>query len=271
MKISMWRRLSSIHLLIVRGPRQRRFPPNCRVVEKREDGIVINGVKAVATVPAFADWLMVGVFWRPGMPSDQVMYLVLPTNTPGVTIISREAVSRPDCSPEEHPLASLGDELDNMIIFDNVFVPRGHIFHLGNPDHAHEYPQRLFDWLHWADLIRFGVKSELLAGLALLVGDGSGLLKIPATASRIADVIRFRETIRAFIVASDDTGFLTPGGTYKPNNIFLDFGRAYYQENAKDLANELLDQWSQRHYSARCRGFQGIRTRARHYAQGCVE
>ena len=215
--------------------------PNCRVVEYREDGVVISGVKAVATVSAFADWLMVGVFWRPGMPSEQVMYLVLPTNNPGLTIISREPVARPDCSAEEHPLMSLGDELDNMIIFDKVFVPRENIFHLGNPEHAHHYPQRLFDWLHWADLIRFGVKTELLAGLALLVGDGSGLLKIPATASRIADVIRFRETIRAFNVASDDAGFLTPGGMYKPNNIFLDFGRAYYQENGQDLANELLD------------------------------
>ena len=64
--------------------------PNCRIVEYRKDGIVINGVKAVATVSAFADWLMVGVFWRPGMPNDQVMYLVLPANNPGVTIISRE-------------------------------------------------------------------------------------------------------------------------------------------------------------------------------------
>jgi aromatic ring hydroxylase len=215
--------------------------PNCRIVEERADGIVIHGVKAVATASAFSDWLMIGVFWRPGMPNDQVMYLVLPTNTRGVTILSREAVSRPECSREDHPLISMGDELDNTIIFDHVFVPRENIFHLGNPDHAHEYPQRLFDWLHWADLIRFGVKTELLAGLALLVGDGSGLLKIPATASRIADVIRFRETIRAFIVASADTGFSTPSGMYKPNNIFLDFGRAYYQENAKDVANELLD------------------------------
>jgi 3,5,6-trichloropyridin-2-ol/2,4,6-trichlorophenol monooxygenase len=40
--------------------------------------VVISGVKAVATVSAFADWLMVGVFWRPGMPSEQVMYLVPP-------------------------------------------------------------------------------------------------------------------------------------------------------------------------------------------------
>jgi 3,5,6-trichloropyridin-2-ol/2,4,6-trichlorophenol monooxygenase len=215
--------------------------PNCRIVEQRSDGIVIKGVKAVATGSAFADWLMIGVFWRPGMPNDQVMYLVVPANAPGVTILSREAVSRPDASSEEHPLISLGDELDNTILFDNVFIPREHIFHLGNPEHAMHYPQRLFDWLHWADLIRFGVKTELLAGLALLVGDGSGLLKIPATASRIADVIRFRETIRAFIVASDDTGFVTPGGMYKPNNLFLDFGRAFYQEHSKDILNEIVD------------------------------
>lgn len=215
--------------------------PNCRVVEYRDDGIVIHGVKAVATGSAFADWLMVGVFWRPGMPQDQVMYLVLPANTPGVSILSREATARPDASPAEHPLISLGDELDNTIVFDHVFIPREHIFHLGNPEHAMHYPQRLFDWLHWADLIRFGVKTELMAGLALLVGDGSGLLKIPATASRIADFIRFRETIRAFIVASDDTGFTTPGGMYKPNNLFLDFGRAYYQEQSKDMLHELVD------------------------------
>jgi len=215
--------------------------PNCRVVEKRDDGVVISGIKAVATGTVFADWLMVGVFWRPGMPSDQVMYLVLPVNTPGVSLVTRESLSRDGVSPEEHPLIALGDELDNTIILENVFVPREHIFHLGNPEHAMHYPQRLFDWLHWADLIRFGVKSELLAGLALLIGDGSGLLNIPATAARIADVIRFKETIRAFVVSGDDTGFTTPGGMYKPNNILVDFGRAYYQENAKDLLHEIVD------------------------------
>lgn len=246
-----WRRMAEENLNIApavidppvdRGrPEAEAESPNCRVVEHRKDGIVIHGVKAVATGSAFADWLMVGVFWRPGMPNDQVMYLVVPANAKGVTILSREAATRGGLSREEHPLITMGDELDNSILFDNVFIPREHIFHLGNPEHAMHYPQRLFDWLHWADLIRFGVKTELMAGLALLVGDGSGLLKIPQTSSRIADVIRFRETIRAFIVASDDTGFTTPGGMYKPNNIFLDFGRAYYQEHAKDILNEMVD------------------------------
>ena len=215
--------------------------PNCSVIEYRDDGIVISGVKACATGSMFSDWLMIGVFWRPGMPSDQVMYLVVPTNAKGVSIISREALSREDVSTEEHPLIALGDELDNTIVFENVFVPREYIFHLGNPEHAMQYPQRLFDWIHWVDLIRLSVKSELFAGLALLIGDGSGLLNIPATASRIADVIRFRETIRAFNVAADETGFMTPNGMYKPNNIQLDFGRAYYQQHSKDIIHEVVD------------------------------
>jgi aromatic ring hydroxylase len=215
--------------------------PNCRVVEQRPDGIVIRGVKAVATASPFTDWLLVGTFWKPGIPADQTMYLVVPVNTPGLTILSREAAVRPEASKEEHPLIALGDELDNSVLFDNVLVPREHIFHLGNPEHAMHYPQRIFDWIHWADLIRFGVRSELIAGLALLIGDGSGLLKIPATAARIADIIRFRETLRAFLIAADDTGFTTPGGMYKPNNVFLDFGRAFYQEHANAIMHELVD------------------------------
>ena len=34
---------------------------------------------------------------------------------------------------------------------------------------------------------------------------------------------------------------LTPGGMYKPNNILLDFGRAFYQQHAKDIIHELVD------------------------------
>jgi aromatic ring hydroxylase len=215
--------------------------PNCKIVEARSDGIVINGVKAVATGSAFADFLFTGVFWRPGIPADQVMFLVVPPNAPGVTILSREAAVRPGASAEEHPLLTLGDELENAVIFDRVFVPRDRIFHLGNPEHAMHYPQRLFDWVHWSDLIRFCIRAELIAGLALLVGDGSGLLKIPATASRIADILRFRETLRAFLIAANETGFTTPSGMYKPNNIFLDFGRAFYQEQSNAIMHELVD------------------------------
>ena len=71
---------------------------------------------------------------------------MLPTNTEGVTIVCRESLVHDD--PVEHPLSSVADELDNTVVFDNVFIPWENVFHLGNPQHAMLYPQRVFDWLH---------------------------------------------------------------------------------------------------------------------------
>jgi aromatic ring hydroxylase len=63
----------------------------------------------------------------------------------------------------------------------------------------------------------------------------------PIVQSQLADLVRFRETCRAFMIAAEETGFYTPGGLYKPNNIFVDFGRAYYLENVHDMINTLID------------------------------
>ena len=49
------------------------------------------------------------------------------------------------------------------MIFDNVLIPWKYIFHIGNPDHAKLYPQRVFDWGHYYALVRQAVRAELLA------------------------------------------------------------------------------------------------------------
>ena len=60
----------------------------------------------------------------------------------------------PDADPFDRPLASRGDELDGMAYFDDVLIPWDRVFHIGNPDHAKFYPQRLFDWIHAETQIR---------------------------------------------------------------------------------------------------------------------
>src|SRR3546814_10850674 len=59
----------------------------------RADGIVVRGVKAIGTGTPFADDIHVGVFFRPGIVSEQIIYAGLPTNTPGVTLVCRESRS----------------------------------------------------------------------------------------------------------------------------------------------------------------------------------
>src|SRR3546814_8091035 len=81
-----------------------------------------------------------------------VQTCALPIYTPGVTVLCRESTATQDAA--EHPMSAQGDELDSTTIFENVFIPWKQVFHIGNPEHAKLYPQRIFDWLHYHILDR---------------------------------------------------------------------------------------------------------------------
>ena len=215
--------------------------PMLSIVEERDDGIIVEGWKAVGTGPVFADWLNVGVLWNVGTQPDQVIFARVPANIPGLTHVARDSYAKLDAVDYDSPVSSLGDELDSMAYFDNVLIPWEYIFHLGSVEHAKHYPQRLFDWIHVETQIRQAINAELLAGLGLLITEALGTSKHPVVASQVADMIRFRETCRAFTLAAEGSGNVTPGGLYKPNNIFVDLGRAFYIENNSKHVEVLTD------------------------------
>ena len=55
--------------------------PALRIVETNDEGILVNGVKAIGTATAFGDYLHLGVFFRPGAKGDQIIYGVCPANS----------------------------------------------------------------------------------------------------------------------------------------------------------------------------------------------
>ncbi|EKT77355.1 4-hydroxyphenylacetate 3-hydroxylase [Rhodococcus opacus M213] len=214
--------------------------PALRVVSRSDEGIVVTGVKAIATGAVFCDRINVGVFYRPGITEEQIIFAAVPPNAPGVTMVSRESNVR-DGETVEHPMAAQGDELDTTIIFEDVFIPWNRVFHLGNPEHASFYPQRVFDWVHYTGLVREMVRAELMLGLALLITEHTGTNQLPPVMVRVSQFAGFHQTLKAHVVGCEDAGFITPGGTYKPNVLMFDFGRAYYLENITRLSAELVD------------------------------
>jgi aromatic ring hydroxylase len=213
--------------------------PALRLVETRDDGIVVRGVKAIGTGTAFGDYIHLGVFFRPGIASEQVIFGAVPVNAPGVTLVCRESTVKE--SEVEHPLASRGDELDTVMLFDDVFIPWNRVFHIGNPQHAAMYPQRVFDWLHYQAIVRQMVRAELMVGLALMITEHIGTYQLPPVQTRLAQLVGFHQTMRAHVIASEDEGFNTPGGLYKPNVLLFDFGRIHYLEHIARMVNELID------------------------------
>lgn len=215
--------------------------PMLKIMSTNDDGIVVKGWKAIGTGMAFANELLIGNLWRPGQTAEQTVYALVPVNSKGLSIFCRPSNAAPDADPYDRPLAHIGDELDGMAFFDEVFIPWDQVQHLGNPEHAQLYPQRQFDWVHVETQIRHATNAELMVGLALLISQSLGTNVSPVVQSNVADLIRFRETCRAFAIAAEETGFTTPGGMYKPNNIFVDFGRAYYLENFAAMRDILID------------------------------
>ena len=213
--------------------------PALRILSTNDEGILVNGVKAIGTASAFGDFLHLGVFFRPGAKGDQIIYGVCPANLKGITIVCRESVVATD--PIEHPLASQGDELDATVMFDNVLIPWKYVFHIGNPDHAKLYPQRVFDWGHYYALVRQAVRAELLAGLAILMCEHLGTSKIEAVQARLAKIIAFQQTTYAHVLASEDQGFYTPGGLFKPDIQLFNWGRVYFLQNLGPMVDELID------------------------------
>lgn len=215
--------------------------PMLSITEENDEGIVVRGWKAIGTSIPFVNNLLIGNLWRPGQTPEQTIYAMVPLSTPGVTVVARESRAQPDADPYDRPLATIGDELDGMVYFDDVLIPWHQVQHIGNPEHAKWYPQRQFDWVHLETQIRHCVHAELMVGLALLITQALGTSNQPVVQAQLAELIRFRETCRAFMLAAEETGFATPGGLFKPNNIYVDLGRAHYLENQHDMVNKLID------------------------------
>ena len=94
--------------------RDRNRPANdyepLHVADRTADGIVIRGVKAVATLAPYANEYLGLTAPRPDLRPAEVIYFAVPLAAPGVRVVCRESFTR--VSSDDHPLAASFDEMD---------------------------------------------------------------------------------------------------------------------------------------------------------------
>ncbi|WP_413723373.1 4-hydroxyphenylacetate 3-hydroxylase N-terminal domain-containing protein [Sodalis sp. RH24] len=215
------------------GPQADRSSPKAgwgsllRVKSIERGGIRVSGAKTVGSVAAQANEIFfTNLGSRQETPPEACIWGAIPVNAEGIKLISREMVSHPGADPFDHPLAGLGEEADQFIIFDNVFVPAERIFNLGDPD-AMRYYGPVCVFAHWHVLTRLAVKAELFVGAGQLVLDVLGTGRIPAVQAMLGELIEYAQTLRAFIYAAEAQARLTEGGVMAPDAGMLTAGRLY--------------------------------------------
>lgn len=211
------------------------------VVERRRDGIVIRGTKAIVTgAPYMHEFLVMPCRTHAWEDAAFAVCCAVPVDAPGVTIVARPA-GRPGEAAAKFS-AKYGQST-GVVIFDNVFVPHERVFLAGEVDQG-GFLTTSYATHHRHSCIgaRAGF-GDLLIGASALMIEANGL--DPERHSHIreamVDLITITESFYACGVASSVYCLKDPAGWVMPDAVFSNIGKLL-------LATKIYDMHRIAHY-----------------------
>jgi aromatic ring hydroxylase len=187
-----------------------------RKVGETPAGIVVRGIKMLATFAPLADELLVYPF-RPLTADEgpQALAFSIPMSTPGLSLLCRRPMAR-GAALSDAPLAERFDEMDALCLFEDVIIPHERIFIDGDVELANSLRQRtqMTAYLWHQSAIRTAVKAELLLGVASLVAKTMGRYDYPATRVILGEMGAKAEALRSLVCAAEAAAHPGPGGYY---------------------------------------------------------
>jgi 4-hydroxybutyryl-CoA dehydratase/vinylacetyl-CoA-Delta-isomerase len=215
------------------------------IVERRNDGLIINGAKAHITGAVNSHGHL--VMPTAAMSADDAEYAVccyVPVDAPGVLhIFGRQTNDDRKCNcmidvgnPE---YGIVGGEA--LIVFDKVFIPWEHIFMSGEYEFAYSLVER-FATAHRQNY--GGCKpglTDALIGATLLLAEAQGTEKATHIREKLVDMVQLAETIYCCSVACSCQGYALPAGNYMADPLLANVTKLNVTQNIYEIARLAQD------------------------------
>jgi 4-hydroxybutyryl-CoA dehydratase/vinylacetyl-CoA-Delta-isomerase len=211
------------------------------IKERRPDGIIIRGTKAIVTgAPYMHEFLVMPCRTHTKEDADFAVCCTVPVDAPGVTIVARPA-GRPGEAAAKFS-AKYGQST-GVVIFDDVFVPHDRVFLAG------EYEEGGFLTTSYATHHRhscIGARAgfgDLLIGAGALMIEANGLDpdRHGHIREQMVDLITITESFYACGVAASVYCEKDPAGSVMPDPVFSNIGKLL-------LATKIYDMHKIAHY-----------------------
>ncbi len=234
-----------------RIPRHKK-PGQLRIVEDRKDGIVVHGAKVAGSIGSLTHFVTLSTVLGEGVADEAAIWAAVPTNSPGLTLVLREPTVQNTPPRSDHPIDVNGEELDQIYLFDHVFIPRELVFSARNRDLLDVYYES-GAFMLWAIMMRLGFRAEIFAGVAQAITEILGTDKIPGVQAAVAQITLYAQALKAFTIATIEEA-VDWCGLKVPNPPLVTAGRLYSIQNyphitylIQDLCGQaLISRWPEK-------------------------
>ena len=213
-----------------------------RIVEKRDDGIVVRGAKTHQTGSLSSHEIIVLPTRAMGKAdTDYSVSFAVPSDTKGLIHV----VGRSTLDMRELDGCDIGNVYYSKycptLIFDDVFVPWERVFMCGETEFASEMVIK-FSSLHRQS--HGGCKAgkiDCMIGAALTMMDYNGTAKAGHLKQKIIDMIHRAETLYGCCLASSYEGKRQPSGTYFIDTVLANASKIHEGKEMAEATRLMVD------------------------------
>ncbi len=205
------------------------------IIERRSDGIVISGVKAIVTgAPYMHELLVMPCRNMTELDKDFAVCCAVPIDVKGLTIIARPA-GRPGEAAAK--FSSKFGQSTGVCLFENVFVPWDRVFLAGEWQHSgyltYSYATH---HRHTCIAARAGF-GDLLIGAGALMTEANGidLDRADNLRDQMVDLIKIVEGFYACGIAASVYGKADESGVVTPDAVFANIGKLLLATQIYDM------------------------------------
>ncbi|MEE9300456.1 MAG: 4-hydroxyphenylacetate 3-hydroxylase family protein [Alphaproteobacteria bacterium] len=197
-------------------------------VKETDEGIVVRGAK-YETAASYSHQAFVKptiANWGDEKLSDYALAFICPMNAKGLKHICRTGFAG-RAPADDYPLANRFDEIDTLLVFDDVLIPWEDVLFYRHTRAASFIRATLHRYSAFPFVLRMLYLADMMIGAASFNARQTGLDKNPAVREKIAQLVCYREGIRAHLLAAIACAEASPNGLLMPNQSLLYTGRVH--------------------------------------------
>lgn len=197
------------------------------IVERRPDGIVINGAKLHISAAAITHEMLIMPTKRMKAGEEEwAVACAVPVDAPGVTILNATSAPHED-DLHYHPYSKTRMMPEGFVVLDHVFIPNERIFLAGEIEYSATFAHSLGLWQRLGGTAHMAKNADMLVGLAKLLAEANGLDRVHHIRDKISEMVIYAALVRAGLEAAIINVTKTPEGWVSPSELYTNAAKFY--------------------------------------------